>query len=248
MKRMVFTMLFGMWCALSACQVLDLGGEWELSSRLEASRVTLPGSLLTNGLGDEVTVTTQWTGSLYDSSYYYNPFMERYRRAGEMKFPFFLTPKKHFTGEVTYTRQVSVPRSWKGRRVTLFLERPHIETTVVVNGREAGHEMSLSVPHQYDVTELLRFGKDNEISIRVYNGIENVCVGQDSHSVTDQTQGNWNGIAGHMELRAEPIIYRKRVITDLPTGTARITLNERTYEVHVAGARPWSEHNPQLYT
>jgi len=248
MKRMVFTMLFGMWCALSACQVLDLSGEWKLSSRLEASRVTLPGSLLTNGVGDEVTVATQWTGSLYDSSYYYNPFMERYRQAGAMKFPFFLTPKKHFTGEVTYTRRVLVPRSWKGRRVTLFLERPHIETSVVVNGREAGHEMSLSVPHQYDVTELLRCGKENEISIRVYNGIENVCVGQDSHSVTDQTQGNWNGIAGRIELRAEPIIYRKRVVTDLPTGTARITLNERTYEVHVANARPWSEHNPQLYT
>lgn len=40
--------------------------------------------------------------------------------------------------------------------------------------------------------------------MRVYNGIENVCVGQDSHSVTDQTQGNWNGITGRIELQSRP--------------------------------------------
>lgn len=51
------------------------------------------------------------------------------------------------------------------------------------------------------------YGKDNEISIKVYNGIENVCVGQDSHSVTDQTQGNWNGIIGKMELQAHQQQY-----------------------------------------
>jgi hypothetical protein len=78
--------------------------------------------------------------------------------------------------------------------VTLYLERPHIETTLLVNGREVGHQMSLSTPHQYDITEYVTFGADNELAICVYNGIENVCVGQDSHSVTDQTQDNWNGI------------------------------------------------------
>ena len=241
--------LFFLGCGnIIAQNTLSLAGTWRMDSRLEAQEVTLPGSLLTNGLGDDVTVNTRWTGSLYDSSYYHNPFMEPYRHAGQMKFPFFLTPSKHFVGEVTYSRMVRVPKAWKKQRVTLFLERPHIETTVWVNGHEVGHQMSLSVPHQYDVTDFIRAGKDNEIAIRVYNGIENVCVGQDSHSVTDQTQGNWNGIAGRIELQATPIIYRRRVITDLATGTAHITLNDRTFDVHVANAKPWSEHSPQLYT
>ena len=108
--------------------------------------------------------------------------------------------------------------------------------------------MSLSVPHQYDITPYLRFGRDNEIAIRVYNGIENVCVGQDSHSVTDQTQGNWNGIAGRIELRTTPYIYKQRVITDLATETAHITINEMSFLVRVPGAKPWNEHTPQLYT
>ena len=235
-------------CGITAQHTLSLAGTWHMDSRLDAKEVVLPGSLLTNDIGDEVTVNTRWTGSLYDSSYYHNPFMEPYRHAGKMKFPFFLTPSKHFVGEVTYSRTVRVPKAWKKQRVTLFLERPHIETTVFVNGCEVGHQMSLSVPHQYDVTDFIHAGKDNEIAIRVYNGIENVCVGQDSHSVTDQTQGNWNGLAGRIELQATPIIYRRRVTTDLATGTAHITLNDRTFDIHVPNAKPWSEHSPQLYT
>ncbi len=232
----------------SAAQSLDLSGSWRLTSRLDATAVSLPGSLLTNGLGDDLSVNTRWTGSLYDSSYYFNPFMEPYRHAGQMKFPFFLTPEKHFVGEATYSRSIVIPKAWRRQRVTLFLERPHIETTVFINGKEVGHQMSLSVPHQYDITPYLRFGHENEIAIRVYNGIENVCVGQDSHSVTDQTQGNWNGIAGRIELRTSPLIYRRRVITDLATETAHITLNDQTFDVHVPGAKPWSEYHPQLYT
>ena len=115
-----------------------------------------------------------------------------------MKFPFFLTPRKHYVGAAWYHKKVYVPKDWKGTRMSLFLERPHIETTVYVNGHKVGHQTSLSTPHRYDVSRYLRAGKQNDISIRVYNGIENVCVGQDSHSVTDQTQGNWNGITGRM--------------------------------------------------
>lgn len=38
--------------------------------------INLPGSMPEKLKGDEVTVRTQWTGSLYDSSYYFNPYME----------------------------------------------------------------------------------------------------------------------------------------------------------------------------
>ena len=190
-----------------AQQTISLEGLWDLSlgdsTRYDDS-VVLPGSLLTNGKGDDVTVDTRWTGSLYDSSYYRNPYMEKYRVASNIKLPFFLTPKKHYVGTAWYRRTVYVPDSWEKKRITLFLERPHIETTVFVNGQMMGHRLSLSTPHEYDLTRFIKVGERNEIVVAVYNGIENVGVGQDSHSVTDQTQGNWNGIAGRMELRAQP--------------------------------------------
>ena len=165
--------------------------------------ITLPGSMLTNGKGNDVSLATPWTGSLYDSSFYFNPRMEAYRQAGNIKFPFFLTPEKHYVGAAWYRKRIYVPKDWKGQRITLFMERPHIETTVYVNGHEVGHQMSLSTPHRYNVSKYIKAGKKNDIAIRVYNGIENVCVGQDSHSVTDQTQGNWNGITGRIELQAQ---------------------------------------------
>ena len=197
-------------------QNISLAGAWDFAmgdSTAYNDYVMLPGSMLTNGKGDIVTTKTQWTGSLYDSSYYFNPYMEKYRKAGEMKFPFFLTPERHYTGKAWYRRSVYIPKAMKGQRITLFLERPHIETTVYVNGKEVGHQMSLSVPHRYDVTRYVNFGCSNTIAICVYNGIENVCVGQDSHSVTDQTQGNWNGITGRIELQSQPAkLYIRKVV------------------------------------
>ena len=199
-----------------AQQVINLSGIWDFAigdtivgkkgSPLRTHYddfVTLPGSMLTNGKGMPVSLTTPWTGSLYDSSYYYNPRMEVFRQPGNIKFPFFLTPERHYVGAAWYRKKIYVPKDWRGQRITLMMERPHIETTVWVNGHEAGHQMSLSTPHRYDVSDYIKAGRNNEIVVRVYNGIENVGVGQDSHSVTDQTQGNWNGITGRIELQAQ---------------------------------------------
>ena len=65
-----------------AQEKIDLTGEWAFAmgdSTQYDGYVTLPGSMLTNDRGDPVTVNTQWTGSLYDSSFYFNPYMEKYR-------------------------------------------------------------------------------------------------------------------------------------------------------------------------
>ncbi len=128
-----------------------------------------------------------------------------------MKLPFFLTPSKYYVGNAWYGKTVTVPKAWKKLRVFLCLERPHIETTVFINGKQAGKDSSLSVPHEFDITPYIIYGQPNDIRIRVYNGIENVCVGQDSHSVTDQTQGNWNGIVGSIQLIAKPKQYIRNV-------------------------------------
>ncbi|MCR4920073.1 MAG: beta-glucuronidase [Prevotella sp.] len=224
--------------SLSAQEPISLAGLWDLAigDSVYADVVELPGSLVTNGKGTPISTATPWTGSLYDSSYYHNPFMRPYRRSAEqaaapgaepMKLPFFLTPATHYVGNAWYRRTLYLPAGWRGKRAIVYLERPHIETTLWVNGKRAGHNMSLSTPHQYDVTDLLLPGQRNEIVVKVYNGIENVGVGQDSHSVTDQTQGNWNGIAGLMELQpinAELYVRQLRVYPDAKRGRIDVKL------------------------
>lgn len=207
-----------------AQETVNLAGSWQLAigdTAKYTDDVVLPGSMLTNGKGNPVTVNAPWTGSLYDSSYYYNPFMEQYRRQENIKFPFFLTPEKHYVGKAWYRKSVYVPDSWKKKHVTLYLERPHIETTVYVNSQKVGSNNSLSAPHQFDVTPYIKIGERNTIEICVYNGIDGVGVGQDSHSVTDQTQGNWNGIVGKMELRAQPARLHIDHVTIRPKPYAR---------------------------
>ena len=248
MKRLFVSGLLLSALSVLAQQRIDLSGEWQFRSERESGVVTLPGSMLTNGKGDQVTVNTKWTGSLYDSSFYFNPYMAKYREAGKMKFPFFLTPERHYVGHAWYERTVLVPKAWKKKQVTLYLERPHIETTVFVNNHEVGHQMSLSAPHVYDITSYIHYGQENLIRVQVYNGIENVCVGQDSHSVTDQTQGNWNGIAGRIELQQGPVIWRKRVVPHLEDHTVDILINETTYRLPLgADTLLWDEFHPQLY-
>jgi len=247
MKKLCRSSLFFILCSLfissaAAQDYISLEGAWDfaVSDGTPAAYddyVMLPGSMLTNDKGNPVSVRTQWTGSLYDSSFYFNPYMEKYRVEGQMKFPFFLTPEKHFVGAAWYRRKVYVPREWRDRRVTLFLERPHIETKAYVNGSEIGRQMSLSTPHRYDITDHLKFGESNEIAIRVYNGIENVCVGQDSHSVTDQTQGNWNGITGRLELQAQWKKLNIRRVSVQPDLAKQTVTVEVQLENHVGGVR-----------
>ena len=240
MKKILALIAITSAISASAQNKIDLSGTWEFQIQRSENSVTpvsvyddtilLPGSMVTRGKGDLVSVKTQWTGSLYDSSFYFNPYMEKYRIEGQMKFPFFLTPERHYTGNAWYRRKVLVPKEWKKQRIILTLERPHIETTVFINGKEAGHQMGLSAPHVYDVTDYIKIGKENSVAIKVYNGIENVCVGQDSHSVTDQTQGNWNGIAGDISLSARPLnaIEHIDVYPDVSHGAIRIVLRGNT--------------------
>ena len=241
MKRISFLLMAAIaTLTIHAQQVISLAGAWDFAmgeTPQYDDYVMLPGSMLSNEKGHRVSVETQWTGSLYDSSYYFNPYMEKYRHEGDMKFPFFLTPSRHYVGNAWYRKQVYVPHSWSNQRVTLFLERPHIETTVYVNGKEVGHQMSLSVPHRYDVTKFITFGGKNEIAVKVYNGIENVCVGQDSHSVTDQTQGNWNGIVGRIELQAQWKKLNIKHVRIIPHVAERSAQIEVELENHTDGVR-----------
>lgn len=72
--------------------------------------ILLPGSMPQRMKGYDISVQTKWVGAIYDSSYFHNPFMEQYRRAGkDMKLPFFLTPDKHYVGKAWYKKTLRLP-------------------------------------------------------------------------------------------------------------------------------------------
>jgi hypothetical protein len=184
----------------------DIGIDQKWYQHKLKESVHLPGSMLENNKGDDLTLNTQWTGSIYDSSWYFRPDMEKYRQKGNLKFPFWLTPNKHYVGAAWYQREVEIPAYWKGQKIELFLERPHWETIVWIDTLQIGMQNSLSTPHRYDVSRIVTPGR-HLMTIRVDNRIKEINVGPDSHSLTDHTQGNWNGIAGDINLHTTSPVF-----------------------------------------
>lgn len=184
---------------------LDQGIENKWFNDLAYDSVRLPGSMAENGKGNEVTLKTDWTGEIVDKSYFTAKKYERYRRPGNIKIPFWLKPVKFYKGVAWYQKEVDLTSDWNGKNIILFLERPHWESKVYINGKKAGTENSLAVAHQYDITDLVIPGK-NRISIRIDNRIV-VPVGINSHSISDHTQSNWNGIVGDISLRATSKVF-----------------------------------------
>jgi len=196
---------------LPAQDTLDLAGSWHCEldptntgqarrwfDRTLGGSVQLPGSVQSNHLGDAITVETKWTGGIFDKSWFTSPDYAAYRQPGNLKVPFWLQPETHYTGAAWFQREITVPAAWAGQRLVLLLERPHWKTTVWLDGIEAGHRDSLSTAHEYDLGTAVAPGR-HRLTIRVDNTLD-PDVGENSHSVSDHTQGNWNGLAGAMTL------------------------------------------------
>ena len=197
--------------------------KWYTSDFPFDDEIRLPASMPQCMKGDDISVNTRWTGAIYDSSYYHNPFMTQYRKPGkDMKLPFFLTPDKHYVGKAWYKTTVNIGEGDK-RRFRLYMERPHIASTLWVNGRRIASENTLSVPHVYDLADALTSG-ENTIAVCIDNDPMVANVGQDSHSVTDQTQGNWNGIVGRIELQPVSYIDSIKVYPDVDARKVTVRL------------------------
>jgi beta-galactosidase/beta-glucuronidase len=224
-------------CVHQVNTTIDLSGTWKFQIDSLDQGVTdkwfmsglndlidLPGSMTTNGKGDEVSVDTRWTGGIVDSSWYKNEKYARFREPGNMKIPFWLQPVKYYAGAAWYQKTVHIPGDWKNMHIDLFLERCHWETRVWINDQEIGSQNSLATPHIYDLTNHLVPGS-HTLTILVDNRIRELDPGINSHSIADHTQSNWNGIIGKIALEAKPKIYLSdvKIDTDVPTKTLLIT-------------------------
>ena len=241
MKKLLILLLVLTSCAgnkENLRESISLAGEWKFKidsldqgivqkwfdTDLEDS-VRLPGSMAENGKGNDVSLKTNWTGDIVDRSFFTDKKYEKYRKPGNFKVPFWLQPVKYYRGIAWYQKDVEIQYDLSTARIFLYLERPHWETTVFVNGKNAGRENSLAVPHQFDITGLLKKGK-NRISIRINNDVV-VPVGVNSHSISDHTQSNWNGITGEISLRKLPLAYISNVAVfpDLKNNSARLIIS-----------------------
>jgi len=237
MKQTVSALLLlTFWFAPKAASAnpIDLAGTWSVEldrqdrgeadkwfERNLSGKISLPGVLTAQGYGDRPSMQTPWVGNI-NRVWFDDPYYKQYQTADNFKMPFWLQPDRYYAGAAWYQRQVEIPQDWKGKRVVLFLERPHWKTTVWLDGRLIGSSDRLGTPHEHELGIDVPPGK-HRLTIRVDNRTI-IPVGVDAHSASDHTQGNWNGIAGRIELRAtDPVwIDDVRVYPNTDSGQVQV--------------------------
>jgi hypothetical protein len=151
----------------------------------------------------------------------------------------------YWKGPAWYQREVVIPESWKGKRITLLLERTKT-MRVWVDDKDCGTDDTLSAPQVFDLTRAVTPGR-HTLTVLVDNA-KLPPVGP-AHAVDERTQSNWNGIVGKMELRAtDPVLLedvqvypdaagkqaRVRVVVGNVTGqpaAGKLAVNCRSYNV-----------------
>jgi len=177
---------------VSAHETLPLAGTWQF--RLDPDDIGVEQRWFTQTLDDTVTLPGT-TDTNHRGVFKNERAVDRLSRVWYWK------------GPAWYQRQVTIPESWRGKRMTLFLERSK-HTRVWVDRTFCGWEDTLSGPQVFDVTQAMTPG-DHTITVLVDNA-KLPPVGP-AHAVDERTQTNWNGIVGRMELRATTPVWLEDV-------------------------------------
>ena len=154
-------------------------------------------------------------------------------------------PVYPYVGAVWFQREVEIPEAWRGKHISLFLERCQWETVVWVDAVCQGTRNSLVAPHVYDLTDALAPGR-HRLTILVDNSNRRsgTAIGDDHtilhHDLTTDIKAgaklncgghhiwahNWNGIIGRLELQAKPPVHILSVqaYPDVAAGEVRVAI------------------------
>ena len=199
MRRIVFIASLGLMSLSMQAQSISLAGEWQVElgesksafakgKRMvtdAAKRAILPGTIDTNHLGFAPKDTMETTH---------------------------LTRLYAYKGAARYSRTINIPKDWKKKPVELFLERTR-PTWVSVDGELVDSCNFISTPQRYLLPKKVKSGKHLlEIVVDNGKGVPDQVYGS-SHAYTEDTQTNWNGIIGRIELQLASSVESKSAET-----------------------------------
>ena len=185
MKKLTMLLLMTVLClsvqAEDQSKRIDLSGTWQFALDRQGTikagdalteTIQLPGTTDTNKKGDFTAKSEETTH---------------------------LTRPWSYKGKAWYQREVEIPASWKGKPVYLLLERTK-PSEVYIDGQLVGTSNDISTPQVFNLPKGLKPGK-HQLTIMVDNasGVPEQLYAS-SHAYTEDTQTNWNGIIGRIEL------------------------------------------------
>lgn len=173
--------LAGKWTV--ALDSLDIGEGREWAKNSFSANINLPGTLDGAGLGEPNMLKPALT----------KPQLTH------------LTRKHSYIGAAWYTKEISIPKDWKDKKIGLKLERVLWKTQVWVDGKKVDVEQnSLIAPHYFDLTNYLTPGKTQRLTLKIDNRkFFDLSYDNMAHAYTNHTQIIWNGVIGDIQLTAE---------------------------------------------
>ncbi|WP_207425667.1 glycoside hydrolase family 2 protein [Pedobacter sp. SYSU D00535] len=117
----------------------------------------------------------------------------------------------NYLGVSWFTTNLDVPSSMKGKRVVLDFESVRFRAEVFVNKKLVGYDLVNGTPFKVDVSNVLNYGKSNEIAVRITDPNGNFDW-RDSQNFmwgsyrTNPTHG-FGGITGKVKLVATDRVF-----------------------------------------
>ena len=111
--------------------------------------------------------------------------------------------RHNFVGKGWYKRQVTIPRSWAGRRAFLVITGISRYSKVWIDDHFLGEHIGYLSIQEYDVTQYAAPGKTATITIQVDSKQRwAIDAMQGASSLADNMDVEWGGIWGHVRLEA----------------------------------------------
>ena len=111
-----------------------------------------------------------------------------------------------------YKYEFEVPEEFRGKQVSLVFEASMTDTEVKVNGRKVGSKhQGAFYRFSYNVTDLLKYGKKNQLEVTVSKESENASV-----NLAERRADYWNfgGIFRPVFLEVKPAVNLRHIAID----------------------------------
>ena len=187
----------------SKAEYINLNGTWKF--KYVAGTSSGPGSSdfyakdLNDNSWDTIRVPLSWEMANYGKPVYTNvgyPFQDNAPNAN-MGWEEYGVTDHNATG--FYRRTITIPETWKDKRVFVHFDGVYSAAVVWVNGKYVGYSQDSNTDAEFDITDFVTTG-DNQLSVRVYRW----C---DGSYLEGQDMWHLSGIHRDVYLVATPKVF-----------------------------------------
>lgn len=213
------------WLTPEKAMTISLNGQWKF--KYVPGTASGPGSSEFFAAGyddsswDEIKVPLSWEMAGYGKPVYTNvgyPFYNNAPNANRGR-EYNGVTDNNSTG--FYRRTFTLPESWNDKRVFIHFDGVYSAAAVWVNGKYVGYSQGSNTDAEFDITDFVTPGSDNQLSVRVYRW----C---DGSYLEGQDMWHLSGIHRDVYLVATPKTFVSDhyiTSTDMNTEATSATMN-----------------------